>query len=137
MKKIISTALFLLWTSMSISAQSLRFSDLVGTWEIVGEKGAGLQVLDSNTIILTYMGEKKKLINYSLDVSKSPCWFDFTATDSASVVQVKSLLKKEGDSIMKWQLFIEEERTPHFSSGKGEIFYLRKLKQSSIAAASQ
>jgi hypothetical protein len=136
MKKIISIAAFLACITISVGAQSIKFTDLIGTWEIVGEKGASLQVIDSNTIILTYMGEKKRLTNYSLDVSKSPCWFDFSASDSTSVVKVKSLLDKEGDNIMKWQLFIDEERTPHFSTGKGETFYMRRQRPATGVAAS-
>ena len=135
MKKIISITAFLACITIGAGAQTIKFTDLIGTWEISGEEGASLQVVDSNTIILTYMGEKKKITNYSLDVSKSPCWFDFSAKDSASVVQVKSLLDKEGEFI-KWQLFIDEERTPHFSTGKGETFYLRKQRQTSAIAAS-
>lgn len=133
MKKVLCVVGFLLWTTISVTAQTIKFKDIVGTWEISDEDNnvASLQIIDSTTIILTYMGETKKLTDYKIDLSKSPCWFDFSTMDSSSVVHVnvKSLLKKESDTVLKWQLFVDEERTPHFTSGKGETFYLRKTKQ--------
>jgi hypothetical protein len=48
--------------------------------------------------------------------------------DSASVVTVKSLIEIMNDNMIKWQLFVDEERTPYFSSSKGELYYLRKAK---------
>jgi len=111
--------------------QQKQFKDLVGRWEIVGEKddSASLEVIDSSTIILSYMGEKKKIIDYKIDFQKSPIWFDFSTVDSASsIVAVKSILEMLNDNMLKWQLFLDEDRTDHFSSTKGELFYLRKAK---------
>jgi hypothetical protein len=113
------------------TAQQKKMKDLVGRWEIFGEKdnSATLEVIDSSTIILTYNGEKKKLTDYSIDFNKSPIWFDFSTTgDSNSVVAVKSLIEIMNDNMIKWQLFVDEERSPYFSSSKGELFYLRKTK---------
>ena len=41
--------------------QQKQLKDLIGRWEIVGEQSdsASLEVIDSSTIILNYMGEKK------------------------------------------------------------------------------
>lgn len=139
MKKVLSVTGFLLWMTISLKAQSIKFSDIAGNWEIVGENGtAGLQIIDSNTIILTYMGETKKLTDYKLDLSKTPCWFDFSTKDSSSVIQVKSILRKEGDDLLKWQLFVDEERAAHFTTQKGEMFYLRRSRPATgvVAAAS-
>jgi hypothetical protein len=74
------------------------------------------------------MGEKKRLIDYKIDFQRSPIWFDFSTSDSSSVVLVKSLLEIMNDNMIKWQLFVDEDRTDHFSSTKGELFYLRKAK---------
>lgn len=121
-------AAFLL--SASAFSQSAKFKSIVGQWEFANGDGttASLTVVDSSTIILTYMGEQKKIVHYKMDFSKSPCWFDFSAADSASTVQVKSLLQVVSDDIIKWQLFIDEERTPYFTSGAGEIFYLKRAR---------
>jgi len=117
--------------AMKGTAQQKKMKDLVGRWEIFGEKdnSATLEVIDSSTIILTYNGEKKKLTDYSIDFNKSPIWFDFSTTgDSNSVVAVKSIIEIMNDNMIKWQLFVDEERSPYFSSSKGELFYLRKTK---------
>jgi hypothetical protein len=140
MKKILCAIGLSMMITVQVKAQATKFQDLIGNWEIVGEgdEGAGLQVIDSNTIILTYMGETRKLTDYKMDLSKSPCWFDFWAEDSSSVIQVKSILKKEGNDVIKWQLFIDEDRSSHFTASKGELLYLRRTKQigSGVAAAS-
>ena len=60
--------------------QQKQLKDLIGRWEIVGEQNdsASLEVIDSSTIILNYMGEKKKIIDYKIDFQRSPIWFDFS-----------------------------------------------------------
>ena len=107
-----------------------NFKDLIGRWEIMDQQGsnATLEIIDSSTILLSYNGEKKKIIDYKIDFTKSPIWFDFSTSDTSSVVTVKSILEILNDNMIKWQLFVDEERTPHFSSTKGEMFYLRKAK---------
>jgi len=116
--------------------QQKRLKDLIGLWEIVGEQkdSASLEVIDSATIILNYMGERKKITDYKIDFQRSPIWFDFSTGDSSSVVMVKSLLEIMNDNMIKWQLFVDEDRTDHFSSTKGELYYLRKAKPSIGAA---
>ena len=130
MKKILFV-MAISFIAMKGIAQQKKMKDLLGRWEIFGEKdnSATLEVIDSSTIILTYNGEKKKLTDYSIDFNKSPIWFDFsTSSDSNSVVAVKSLIEIMNDNMIKWQLFVDEERSPYFSSSKGELFYLRKTK---------
>lgn len=122
--------------SSEASTTQKKLTDLIGIWEFSGEQNAGayLEIIDSATIILSYNGEKKKIIDYKIDFQKSPIWFDFTTRDTSSIVSVKSLLLIMNDSLLKWQLFVDEERTPFFSSSKGELVYLRKAKTISSAA---
>jgi hypothetical protein len=128
-KMMIVTGLFILLGSTSFSQQK-KFKDLIGRWEIVGEQDAGatLEVIDSSTIILVYMGEKKKITDYKFNFDKFPIWFDFSTEDTASTVSVKSLLQVINDSMIKWQLFVDETRPEYFSATKGDLFYLRKVK---------
>jgi len=102
---------------------------MVGNWEIVGEQdsGGGLEVVDSSTILIRFMGQEKKLIHYKIDFTKSPYWFDFTAKDTASISNFKSLLEFVNDDMLKWQVFVDEDRVDHFTSGSGELFYLRRV----------
>ena len=129
MKRII-IAMFAAVIALEGSAQK-NFKDLIGHWEVVGDKNtqATLEVKDSATILLSYNGEKKTVLNYKIDFNKSPIWFDFSTDDStASIVTIKSLMEIMNDNMIKWQLFVDEERTDHFSSTKGELFYLRKSR---------
>ena len=133
MKKIF-VMLIILFVEVQAFGQQKQFKDLVGRWEIVGEQedSASLEVIDSSTIILSFMGEKKRIIDYKIDFQRSPIWFDFsTSGDSSSVVLVKSILEIMNDNMIKWQLFVDEDRTDHFSSTKGELYYLRKAKPAS------
>ncbi len=128
MKRILLAAIMITTFTITGFSQQKKLKDLVGRWEIVGEQntGACLDVIDSSTLVLIYNGERKKIIEYKIDFSKSPIWFDFSTGDSSSVVTVKSLLEIMNDNMIKWQLFVDEDRTAHFSSSKGELFYLRK-----------
>jgi len=130
MKKIF-LMLIILFVGTQAFNQQKQFKDLVGRWEIVSDQtdSASLEIIDSSTIILSFMGEKKRIIDYKIDFQRSPIWFDFsTSDDSSSTVLVKSLLEIMNDNMIKWQLFVDEDRTDHFSSTKGELFYLRKAK---------
>jgi hypothetical protein len=131
MKRIAVVVVLILLNIKSIG-QPKKIQDIIGHWEIAGEENSGcaLEIIDSTTIVLTYMGEKKKILDYKIDFSKSPLWFDFSIQDTASVVNVKSLLEIINDSMIKWQLFIDEDRVDHFSSSKGELFYLKKTNAS-------
>ena len=126
----------ILFAGIEAFNQQKQLKDLVGRWEIIGEQSdsASLEIIDSSTIILNYMGERKKIIEYKIDFQRSPIWFDFSTGDSSSTVVVKSLLEVMNDSMIKWQLFVDEDRTAHFSSTKGELYYLRKAKPAAITA---
>ena len=126
----------ILFTGTEAFNQQKQLKDLIGRWEIVGEQSdsASLEIIDSSTIILNYMGERKKINDYKIDFQRSPIWFDFSTGDSSSTVVVKSLLEVMNDSMIKWQLFVDEDRTAHFSSTKGELYYLRKAKPAAITA---
>ena len=130
MKRMIIITGMLAFLGTTGFGQQKKLKDLIGLWEIVGEQNdsASLEVIDSSTIILKCMGEKKKIIDYKIDFQKSPIWFDFSTGDSSTVVLVKSLLEIMNDNMIKWQLFVDEDRTDHFSSTKGELYYLRKVK---------
>src|SRR5215204_6507437 len=130
MKRMIVITGILVFIGTAGFSQQKKLKDLIGRWEIIGEQNdsASLEVIDSSTIILTYMGERKKINDYKIDFQKSPIWFDFSTGDSSSTVVVKSLLEIMNDNMIKWQLFVDEDRTDHFSSTKGELFYLRKTK---------
>ena len=116
--------------------QGKKLQDMKGRWDIAGEQNAVLEIIDSSHIFLTYMGETRKITNVRTDFSKSPFWFDFSTSDSSSVVNVKSLVEIIGDNMLKWQIFIDEDRSPYFTASKGEILYLKKKPVTLVATAS-
>jgi hypothetical protein len=132
-KSILLTGVLVLFSIVAL-CQVKKFQDIVGRWEIAGEQNAGasLEIIDSNNMVLTYKGETRKISNVKIDFSRSPAWVDFSATDSTNLMHVKSLMEV-GTNVIKWQIFIDEERTPYFTSRAGEILYLKRAKPTSSA----
>ncbi len=116
----------LLALHFSASSQTLSIKNLIGRWE--SPDGAGLEILDSSRIFLVYGAERKQILTYKADFSKTPCWFDFTVKDSAqNLSTLKSLLFLEKDAL-KWQVFVDDERPANFTTDKGDIVILRRKK---------
>lgn len=121
-------------TRISQNNRTTGIQSLIGRWEIVGTKddGGRLEILDSSTIVITYGGEKKALSGFKLDFTKSPIWFDFFVRDSSATMNVKSIMEVISDDLIKWQVFMNEDRASHFTSEKGELFYLKRIKIKSV-----
>jgi len=121
-------------TSSSQNNRAPSIHSLIGRWEIVGTKddGGRLEILDSSTIVITYGGEKKVLSGFKLDFTRSPIWFDFFVRDSSATINVKSIMEVISEDLIKWQVFMNEERAKHFTSEKGELFYLKRVKIKSV-----
>lgn len=95
MKKI-SMGLFVVLINLSASAQAVSIKNLIGHWEAAD--GAGLEIIDSSRIFVIYTNQRKPILTYNADFSKSPYWFDFTVKDSAQELsRLKSLLQLEVD----------------------------------------
>ena len=135
MKKILLIIFSVFTLSSTGFGQIKKFQDLLGRWEIVGEDmpGASLEVIDSTQIFLTYQDEKKQVIDYTLDLTKSPAVFDFSLADSSGKIKVYSIIQIFGNGVMKWQLFLDEDRSYYFTASRGELMYLKKTKPVSAA----
>ena len=125
--------------AQTASNKSANFDKLIGKWVINSDDGtpAYLEIIDSANILLTYQGETRKCENTKMNFDKSPYWFDFTSKDGDSAIHVKTILEVFDNDVAKWQLFVDEERTPHFTATKGEILYLKKAKGAITVAAKQ
>jgi len=130
MKKFVIVVLTVVALGSASFGQARKFNNMVGLWEIVGEQesGGGLQIIDSATILIRFMGEAKTILSYKIDFSKSPYWFDFSCKDTTSISNFKSLIEFVGDDTLKWQIFTEGERADHFTSRTGELFYLKRAR---------
>jgi len=116
--------LIVLLLGAAARAQNTSIKSLVGKWET--EDGAGLEVIDSARMFVTYGKERKPILSYQADFSKSPCWFDFVVKDTAQKLStLKSLLLLDND-VLKWQVFEDGNRPSNFASDKGEIVILRR-----------
>lgn len=119
--------LLLLALNTTASAQNISIKNLVGKWET--PDGAGLEVIDSSRIFVTYGKERKPILSYQADFSKSPYWFDFVVKDTAQTLStMKSLLLLQGNDILKWEVFEDGNRPSDFTADKGEIVILRRKK---------
>jgi hypothetical protein len=139
MKK--SMVLVFVAVSVLASAQPLTskaklpaIQDIVGSWEIIGTKNEGsLDIQDEYSVIVNYRGERRSISDFSMDFSKSPIWFDFTVRDSSGSMVIKSIMEIISPDLIKWQVFIDEERSPHFTAERGELFYLKRLRIKTLA----
>jgi hypothetical protein len=136
MKKIVILVFSVVLLGSVSRGQAKKFQHMVGLWEMIGEQeaGGGLQIIDSSTIVIRFMGEEKTILRYNIDFSKSPHWFDFSCKDTASVSNFKSIIEFVGDDTIKWQIFADGERANHFTSSTGELFYLKRAKSKTNTA---
>jgi len=103
---------------------------MIGLWQIVNNQdtGGSLEIIDSTSIFIKFMGDEKRLISYKIDFSHSPYWFDFSVRDTASIQNFKSIIDFVNDDMLKWQIF-DGERSDHFTSSSGELFYLKRTRK--------
>lgn len=119
--------LFVLVTGLSASSQKTSIKNLIGQWQTAD--GAGLEIIDSSRIFITYGNERKPILSYQADFSRIPFWFDFVVKDSAQQLStMKSLLLLQSDGALKWQVFEDDDRPSNFTPGKGDIVILRRKK---------
>jgi hypothetical protein len=119
--------LIMVLLSLAASAQSTSIKNLIGRWETAD--GAGLEIIDSSRIFVTYGKERKPILSYKADFSKSPFWFDFVVKDTAQKLStMKSLLLLENNDVLKWQVFEDGDRPSNFTEEKGDIVILRRKK---------
>jgi hypothetical protein len=110
------------------SKEAHSFQDLVGSWRNKG--GAGLDIVDSNTVYIVRGGQRKRAIATLSDVSKAPVTFNLTVKDSSRIVTLKGLLMLVGDNLLQWQVFDSETKPASFSStssSRGDMLFLRRI----------
>jgi hypothetical protein len=128
MKKIIvALVLFLTMNEIVQAQKKYNFENLKGSWR--NKNGAGLDIVDSNTIYVVY-GEQRKLVtNSRTDFSKSPVWFDLSVKDSTQITKLKSLLVFVSEDLIQWQVFESETRPANFSMERGDMLFLKRMSE--------
>lgn len=128
MKKVIVALVLFLTTGVVADAQKkYDFESLKGSWR--NSSGAGLDIMDSNTIFIVYGSQRKQVTRSRADFSKSPVWFDLAVKDSSHMVTLKSLLLFVNEDLIQWQVFDSETRPAYFSTTRGDMLFLKRMKE--------
>ena len=131
---ILCTNLFIL-SSFSF-AQNRNIENLMGSWECIDQKNdrGSFEFLDSSKVYFTYMGEKKQVVNYKVDFSKTPYWFSLTLKDEKETIDIKSFLYFIDDNNIKWEVVLVDEDGKNLTDNSSEVVMLRRK---SMATASR
>ena len=128
MKKVIVALVLFLTIGVIANAQKkYNFENLKGSWR--NSNGAGLDIVDSNTIYIVYGTQKKQVTRSRADFSKSPAWFDLAVKDSSHVVTLKSLLLFVNENLIQWQVFDSETQPAYFSTTRGDMLFLKRMQE--------
>jgi hypothetical protein len=128
MKKVIVALVLFLTIGVIANAQrKYSFENLKGSWR--NSNGAGLDIVDSNTIYIVYGTQKRQVSRSRADFSKSPAWFDLAVKDSSHVVTLKSLLLFVNENLLQWQVFDSETRPAYFSTTNGDMLFLKRMQE--------
>lgn len=131
---ILCTSLFIL--SGFSFAQNRNIENLMGSWECIDQKNdrGSFEFLDSSKVYFTYNGEKKEVISYKVDFSKTPYWFSLTLKDDKETIDIRSFLYFIDDNNIKWEVVLVDEAGKNLSDNSSEVVMLRRK---SMATASR
>ena len=127
MKKTILVLSLLVSLTAFSQKEKYSFSNLTGTWR--NKSGAGLDVVDSNTIYIVHGGRRKLAKASYFDFSKNPVSLHLSVTNASRVVTLKSLLVFVSDNMLQWQVFDTDTRPVSFRYDKGDMLFLKKIEE--------
>lgn len=124
-KMMLAFLLFAAGNGWAQTKEERSVNDLVGTWR--NSSGAGLDIVDSNTVYIV-RGERRKQASATFtDVRKNPVAFNLTVRDSSRVITLKGLLLVVNDNTLQWQVFESETKPASFGYGRGNVLYLKRI----------
>ena len=128
MKQVLILCTTLLIFSRFSVAQNRNIENLIGSWECIDQKDdhGSFEFLDSSKVYFTYMGEKKEVISYKVDFSKTPYWFSLTLKDEKGPIDIKSFLYFIDDNNIKWEVVLVDEDGKNLTDNSSEIVMLRR-----------
>jgi hypothetical protein len=128
MKKLmVALALFVSAIGVAQAQKKYSYENLKGSWR--NRNGAGLDIVDSNTIYIVHGAQKKRVTRSRADFSKTPVWLDLAVKDSAKVTTLKSLLLFVNEDLIQWQVFDSETRPAYFSTNRGDMIFLKRVTE--------
>lgn len=126
MKKVmVVLSLLASFTALSQS-HKYSFEDLVGSWR--NKSGAGLDVVDSNTIYIVNGGHRKLAKATVSGFDKNPLSLTLSVKKTSRVVTLKSLLLFVNDDTLQWQVFDTDTKPVSLRSGRGNMLFLKKIE---------
>lgn len=126
MKKMMTVlSLFAALNGWAQTKEEHSMSDLMGTWR--NGSGAGLDIVDSNTVYIVCGGQRKKAFATVSDIRKNPVNFNLTVRDSSKVVTLKGLLLIVNDDMLQWQVFDSDTKPASFSYNRGDMLFLKRI----------
>ena len=138
MKKIMILCAAIILTFNLSYSQNRNIQTLVGMWECTDQQNdhGALEFLDSSKIFISYMGEKKQVINYKIDFSKTPYWFSLSIKDNDQIINIKSFLYFMDDNNIKWEILLADASGNNMIDNSSEFVMLRR-KSTAIVSASR
>ena len=135
MKRFLILTTTLLILSKILFAQERNVENLVGSWECIDQKDdhGTFEFVDSSKVYFVYMGEKKQVVNYKIDFSKTPYWFSLTLKDEEETIQIKSFLYFLDDNNIKWEVVLVDDGGKNLTDNSTEVVMLRR-KNSATAS---
>jgi hypothetical protein len=120
--KIIFTGLFTFLIFSFTIAQAKISDKLIGKWEGIDSLNVtgSLEFLDSINIVVTIPNQSLPPASYFIDTAKSPLWFDINFKTGNDVYKMKGLLEFIDEDTLKWQIFLNSERSSSFKDEKSE-----------------
>jgi hypothetical protein len=108
-----------------IGKEERGFQDLVGSWR--NKSGAGLDIVDSNTVYIVRGDQRKLAIAKISDAKKAPVTFNLTIKDSTKMITLKGLLMPVGENMLQWQIFDSETKPASYTSSRGDMLFLKRI----------
>jgi hypothetical protein len=131
-KMMVVLSLFVTWNVWAQEKEATEavkaghsFQDLVGSWRNKG--GAGLDIVDSNTVFIVRGDQRILAMSKLSDVNKAPVTFNLTIKDSSKITTLKGLLMLVGENMLQWQVFDSETRPASYSSSRGDMLFLKRI----------
>lgn len=114
------------WAQTKEGKEEHTMKDLVGTWR--NGSGAGLDIVDSNTVYIVRGNQRKLALASVADIRKNPVSFNLTVKDSSKIITLKGLLLIVNDDMLQWQVFDSETKPASFSAyNRSDMLFLRRI----------
>ncbi len=113
------------------SSQTKITDKLIGTWEgIDSAQEMGSIIIKKDNVMQLVLSPSESIeCGYKIDTTKSPMLFDILIEEEGEVRTMKGLLLFINNDTIKWEIFMDRERTPNFSAEASDNIILLHRKK--------